>query len=75
MADNTNKLPESVTLKLEYTLTLEELNEYIGIPLDEITVEVMIEKLREYAHEACDYNAIELAKVYDDSGAIVAGDE
>lgn len=75
MADNTNKLPESVTLKLEYTITLEELNEYIGIPLDEITVEVMIEKLREYAYEACDYNAIELAKVYDDSGAIVSGDE
>lgn len=75
MANNTDKLPESVTLKLEYTLTLEELNEYIGIPLDEITIDVMIGKLREYATEACDFNAIQFANVYDDEGTLVSGDE
>lgn len=75
MANTENKLPESLTLKLEYTITLEELNEYIGIPLEEITLQVMLDKLREYAEEACDYNAIQDANVYDENGDLVAGEE
>ena len=75
MANNTDKLPESLTLKLEYTITLEELNEYIGIPLDEITIDVMIGKLREYAEEACDFNAIQDAKIYDENNELISGDE
>lgn len=75
MAKNTNKLPESLTLKLEYTITLEELNEYIGIPLEEITLQVMLDKLREYANECVDYNAIQTANVYDETGTLLVGDE
>jgi hypothetical protein len=75
MTEKTNKLPESLTLKLEYTLTLEELNEYIGIPLEEITFDVMLNNLRDVCHEVLDYNAIEAAKVYDETGDLVAGDE
>jgi hypothetical protein len=75
MTEKTNKLPESLTLKLEYTLTLEELNEYIGIPLEEITFDVMLNNLRDVCHEVLDYNAIEVANVYDETGTLVAGDE
>jgi len=75
MTEKTNKLPESLTLKLEYTLTLEELNEYVGIPLEEITLQLMLDRLREYTEEAFDYNAIQTANVYDETGTLVAGDE
>lgn len=75
MTENTNKLPESLTLKLEYTVTLEELEEYVGIPLEEITLQLMLDRLREYAEDAFDYNAIQSAKVYDETGDLVAGDE
>ena len=75
MTEKTNKLPESLTLKLEYTVTLEELNEYVGIPLEEITLQLMLDRLREYAEDAFDYNAIQGAKVYDETGDLVAGDE
>lgn len=75
MADNTNKLPESLTLKLEYTLTLEALEEYVGIPLEEITLQLMLDRLREYAEDAFDYNAIQTARVYDENNELVAGDE
>jgi len=75
MTEKTNKLPESLTLKLEYTLTLEELNEYIGIPLEEITLDVMLNNLRDVCHEVLDYNAIEVANVYDETGTLIAGDE
>lgn len=75
MTEKTNKLPESLTLKLEYTVTLEELEEYVGIPLEEITLQLMLDRLREYAEDAFDYNAIQGAKVYDETGDLVAGDE
>ena len=75
MTEKTNKLPESLTLKLEYTLTLEELNEYIGIPLEEITFDVMLNNLRDVCHEVLDFDAIEVASVYDETGTLVAGDE
>jgi hypothetical protein len=75
MTEKTNKLPESLTLKLEYTVTLEELEEYVGIPLEEITLQLMLDRLREYAEDAFDYNAIQDAKVYDETGDLVAGDE
>ena len=75
MTEKTNKLPESLTLKLEYTVTLEELEEYVGIPLEEITLQLMLDRLREYAEDAFDYNAIQDAKVYDETGDLVAGEE
>jgi hypothetical protein len=35
----------------------------------------MLDRLREYAEDAFDYNAIQSAKVYDETGDLVAGDE
>lgn len=75
MVNTENKLPESVTLKLEYKMTLEEMTEYMEIPIEDINIEVMIGKLREYVSEACDFNAIQFAPIYDDNGTLVSGDE
>lgn len=73
MADKTTKLPESLTLKLQYTITLEEMTEYLEIPLEEITFQLMLDKLREYAENALDYNAIQTADVFDQDNDLVAG--
>lgn len=61
-------LPESLTIKFEFTITLEEMEEYLGY--EEITLQNMLDELRAQAHEL-DYNDVECANVYDQNGDLV----
>jgi hypothetical protein len=76
MEDMTNKLPESLTLRIEYTITREEYEEYLQVEADDQSLGDMIQNLRDHAHEMVDFNAIELASIFDENGVdITAADE
>lgn len=75
MEDMTNELPESLTLRIEYTITREEYEEYLQVPEEERSLEDMVQNLRDHAQEMLDYNAIQLADIFDENGNNIYEDD
>ena len=75
MEDMTNELPESLTLRIEYTITREEYEEYLQVEAENQSLGDWIENLREHARESLDYNAIQLASIYDENGVDITADD
>ena len=75
MEDMTNELPESLTLRIEYTITREEYEEYLQVPEEERSLEDWVQNLRDHAHEMLDFNAIELADIFDENGDNIFEDD
>jgi hypothetical protein len=67
----TKTLPESLTIRLEFEITRDEVEEICLENGEKITFQKMLDVLRDYAHASIDddaYNMVEGADVYDDEG-------
>lgn len=67
----TKTLPQSLTIRLEFEVTLDEVEEICSENGEKISLQKMLDVLRDYAHASIDddaYNMVESADVYDEEG-------
>ena len=67
----TKTLPESLTIKLEFEITLDEVEEICLENDEKVTFQKMLDVLRDYAFAHIDddaYNMVQGADVYDQNG-------
>jgi hypothetical protein len=67
----TKTLPESLTIKLEFEITLDEVEEICLENDEKVTFQKMLDVLRDYAFSHIDddaYNMVQGADVYDQNG-------
>jgi hypothetical protein len=73
-----NKLPKTLTLKLEVEIDIADIIEYYeedGKNPDDITIDEMVASLRGKALDQIGYNAIQFAPIFDENNELVGGEE